>query len=269
MDVRATGNKRVYERWKDGVLGPVLRKAERVLVLTSRQGDEVVTRYGVRPRNICVLPNGVDDIYFQSEVGRDHEVGRGSEVGGGAEVSRDYEVARGSDGRPCRLLFVGRLSPQKDLPLLFDAVSLLGPRAELVVAGDGELRQSVEAMARGLGDQVKVVGAQTPLQLRQWYRWADALVSSSEREGMPLSFLEAMASGLPVVATDVAGTRETLAGAGKLVARSGAALAEAIDDLRTHPGEAEQMSQAGRQVVEPYRWSRITEMLEEIYHDVS
>ena len=246
MDVRATGRKRLYERWKDNVLGPVLRKAERVIVLSNGQRAEIVTRYRVTPRNICVLPNGVDDIYFQPRVARDHE------------------------GRPFRLLFVGRLSPQKDLPLLFDAVSLLGPKAELVVAGDGELRHDVEAMARGQRDgQVKVVGAQSPRQLRERYRWADALVSSSEREGMPLSFLEAMASGLPVVATDVSGTRETLAGVGRLVARSGAALAEAIDDLRTHPREAEQMGQAGRQLVEPYRWSRITEMLEEIYDGVA
>jgi phosphatidylinositol alpha-mannosyltransferase len=106
-------------------------------------------------------------------------------------------------------------------------------------------------------------------QLGEWYRWADALVSSSEREGMPLSFLEAMAGGLPVVATDVAGTRETLAGAGKLVARSATALAEAIEDLRAHPKAAEAMGEAGRQRVEPLRWSRITETLEEIYDGIS
>jgi glycosyltransferase involved in cell wall biosynthesis len=169
-----------------------------------------------------------------------------------------------------RLLFVGRLSPQKDLPLLFDAVRVLGPKAELVVAGDGELRHDVEAMARvSLSGQVRVVGAQTPQQLGEWYRWADVLVSSSEREGMPLCFLEAMASGLPVVATDVPGTRETLAGAGRLVPRSGTALAAAVDDLRTHPRQAEEMGAAGRHVVEPLRWSRITEMLEEIYDGIS
>ena len=244
MDVRATGQKRVYERWKDNVLGPVLRHADRVIVLSNCQQAEVVARYRVRPGNICVLPNGVDDVYFQPKVARPH------------------------GPRPLRLLFVGRLSPQKDLPLLFDAVRLLGPKVELVVAGDGELRKDVETMG-ALGGHTRVVGEQTPQQLGEWYRWADALVSSSEREGMPLSFLEAMASGLPIVATDVPGTRETLAGAGKLVARSGTALAAALDDLRTHPQEAEEMAEAGRQLVEPLRWSRIIEMLEEIYDGIS
>jgi glycosyltransferase involved in cell wall biosynthesis len=246
MDVRATGQKRLYERWKDNVLGPVLRRADRVIVLSNHQRAEVVARYRVRPERICVLPNGVDDVYFQPRAPRPYGPG------------------------PLRLLFVGRLSPQKDLPLLFDAVRVLGPKAELVVAGDGELRHDVEAMARAsLSGQARVVGAQTPQQLGEWYRWADVLVSSSEREGMPLCFLEAMASGLPVVATDVAGTRETLAGAGRLVPRSGTALAAAVDDLRTHPRQAEEMGAAGRQLVEPLRWSRITEVLEEIYDGIS
>lgn len=246
MDVRATGQKRLYERWKDNVLGPVLRRADRVIVLSDYQRAEVVARYRVQPGNISVLPNGVDDIYFHCKVARHHEPG------------------------PVRLLSVGRLSPQKDLPLLFDAVKLLGPKVELVVAGDGELRNDVEAMARAsLSGQARVVGTQTPQQLGEWYQWADALVSSSEREGMPLSFLEAMASGLPVVATDVPGARDTLAGVGKLVARSATALAAAIDDLRTHPREAQEMGEAGRQLVEPLRWLRITEMLEEIYDGIS
>jgi glycosyltransferase involved in cell wall biosynthesis len=199
----------------------------------------------VSPTRIRVLPNGVDDAYFQAKVGRYH------------------------GDRPFRLLFVGRLSPQKDLPLLLTAVSLLGANAELVVAGDGELRKDLEAMAGRRRDcSVTFVGTQTSQQLRDWYRWADALVSSSEREGMPLSFLEAMASGLPVVAPDVPGARETLAGVGKLVKRSGEALAQAIDELRTHPAEAERMAEAGRHLVEQYRWSRITGLLEEIYDGI-
>ncbi len=72
MDVRATGQRGVYERWKDSVLGPVLRRADCVIVLTASQQAEVVARYRVRAGNIRILPNGVDDVYFQSKAVRPH-----------------------------------------------------------------------------------------------------------------------------------------------------------------------------------------------------
>jgi glycosyltransferase involved in cell wall biosynthesis len=246
MDVPATGRRDAYRQWKRLVLGPILRMATRVLVLNGQQGDDVIERYGVVPSRVSVLPNGVEDVYFQPRV---------------------TERARAG---PLRILFVGRLSPQKDLPLLFAAVRRLGPEAELVVVGDGELRPQIERLARSQGrGSIKLVGSQSSEQVAAWYRWADVLVSSSESEGMPLALLEAMASGVPIVATDVAGTRETVAGAGLLVERAPEALAAAIEDLQQNPHKAEKMTDEGRRIVESRGWPEIIRQLEDIYYEIS
>jgi len=245
MDVKPTGQAGMYEHWKRFVLGPILRGAARVVVLSPEQAGQVTARYRVAPERVEVLPNGVEDLYFQP-----------------ASHQRRPED-------PFRVLFVGRLSPQKDLPLLFSALDRLHPDAELVVVGDGELRPQVENMARSLrGTSVRIVGQQTPDQVAAWYRWADVLLSSSEREGMPLSLLEAMASSLPVVATDVPGTRETVAGAAKLAERSPEALAVALEEVRGHPRLADEMAERGRKVVEARRWSAVVRQLEAMYDEI-
>ena len=78
------------------------------------------------------------------------------------------------------------------------------------VAAD-RLRAMLEALCRELDlTGVRMVGSQTTKQLVDWYRWADAFVLPSDKEGMPLAVLEAMASGLPVVATSVPGLRDTV-----------------------------------------------------------
>jgi len=168
-----------------------------------------------------------------------------------------------------RLLFVGRLSPQKDLPLLFDAVRVLGPKAELVVAGDGELRHDVEAMARvSLSGQVRVVGAQTPNSLASgtggltsWcrHRSGRACPSASWRR-----WRAACPSWLPT--SPGQGKRWPAREAGATVGdRSGGGGRRPPYP----PTTGREMGAAGRHVVEPLRWSRITEMLEEIYDGIS
>ena len=245
MDVKPTGRADMYEQWKRFVLAPILRRAARVVVLSREQASQVVERYRIVRARVEVLPNGVEDLYFQPATNE----------------------SRPED--PFRILFVGRLSPQKDLPLLFSALGRLQAGAELVVVGDGELRPQVENLARSLeGTRVRIVGQQTPDQVAAWYRWADVLLSSSEREGMPLSLLEAMASSLPIVATDVPGTRETVAGAAKLAERSSEALAMALEEVRGHPRMAEAMAERGRKVVEGRRWSDVIKQLETIYDDI-
>jgi glycosyltransferase involved in cell wall biosynthesis len=246
MDLKVTGRRGMFEHWKRFVLGPILRRAARVLVLSPQQADEVIERYSIASTRVSVFPNGVEDIYFQPGV-----------------------IERRPKG-PFRVLFVGRLSPQKDLPLLFAAVRRLGTEAEVVIVGDGELRPQIERLAQAEGaGRIRIIGKQNSAQVAEWYRWADVFLSSSEREGMPLSLLEAMASGVPIVATDVPGTRETVAAAGLLVDRSPEALATAIEDLRSHPRMAQEMVDRGRRSVEGRRWSEIIKQLECIYGEIS
>jgi glycosyltransferase involved in cell wall biosynthesis len=115
-----------------------------------------------------------------------------------------------------RLLFVGRVHPEKNLGSVMRQLAALPlamrKRFELHVVGDGAQRSELTALAEtvGLTAQVRWLGWQNKPALPQLYRQADALVNPSQYEGMPNVVLEAMASGLPVFASDVPGNRSVI-----------------------------------------------------------
>lgn len=134
---------------------------------------------------------------------------------------------------------VATLRPEKNLPRLLRAVQLLRARmpVRLVIVGDGSERAPLQALAQSLGiaDAVHFTGyCATPNVM---YRGFDVFALSSDTEQMPLSVLEAMASGLPVAATDVGDVRDMLAEANLpfVVRRDDAALSEALERLLRQP----------------------------------
>jgi len=109
------------------------------------------------------------------------------------------------------VLAVGRLEPVKNHPMLFRALALLGRRAPTVwVVGDGPCRDRYEALVRdmGLGDVVQFLGYR--YDIPRLTAAADVAVLTSVKEGMPRALMQAMAVGVPVVATAVRGTREVV-----------------------------------------------------------
>lgn len=110
-----------------------------------------------------------------------------------------------------RLLFVGRFQSQKNLPFLFREVARLEKGTfELHLVGDGPQRKMLDCLANNLGISDSIVwhGWLSREALPQIYRSVDCLVNSSLYEGMPNVVLEAMASGLPLLASNVAGNNE-------------------------------------------------------------
>jgi glycosyltransferase involved in cell wall biosynthesis len=110
------------------------------------------------------------------------------------------------------LVFVGRLDQQKDPLLLIESLKLSVaalPNLHLAVVGDGVLRSRVEEVVRvhGLTAQVHFLGVRPPLEIAEILRAADLYVLCSAYEGMPIATLEALATGLPVVCTDVGEVR--------------------------------------------------------------
>jgi len=110
------------------------------------------------------------------------------------------------------LVFVGRLDQQKDPLLLIESLKLSVasvPNLHLVIVGDGVLRSRVEEVVRvhGLTAQVHFLGVQPPLEIAEILRAADLYALCSAYEGMPIAMLEALATGLPVVSTDVGEVR--------------------------------------------------------------
>jgi len=131
----------------------------------------------------------------------------------------------------------GRLTPQKDFPNLFEAISLLQSTSRLWLAGIGELRAELEARVSelGLGERVRFLGPRS--DIADLMSAADGFVLGSSSEGLPMVLLEAAACNLPAVATDVGGVSEIVKpGTGLLVApKDPASLANAMADLEALP----------------------------------
>jgi len=110
------------------------------------------------------------------------------------------------------LVFVGRLDQQKDPLLLIESLKLsvaAVPNLHLAIVGDGVLRARVQEVVRAhrLAAQVHFLGVRPPMEIAEILRAADLYVLCSAYEGMPIAMLEALATGLPVVSTDVGEVR--------------------------------------------------------------
>lgn len=135
------------------------------------------------------------------------------------------------------LLCVGALVPVKGQQLALDALALI-PGATLVFAGDGPERGKLEkyAAALALSERVRFAGVLPQAEIAQLMAAADVMMLPSKSEGLANAWIEAMASGTPVVTADVGGAREAIrAGAGHIVARTPEAFAEAARELIRHP----------------------------------
>lgn len=234
------------------------RAAARVVAQCHDERGELV-RLGVPPSRINLVPSGVDLSRFHPDVAAD---------------------ARGA--RAPRILSVGRLVERKGYADLVDALPLV-PEAELVVVGGPPpeglaadpvaRRLTTLARERGVADRVRLVGAVPKEEMPAWYRSADLLACAPWYEPFGLTPLEAMACGVPVVATAVGGLTDTVADGvtGVLVPpRNPAALADALRDLLADPlrrlayGVA-----AGDRARGRYSWRTTASALAGVYAEVA
>lgn len=154
---------------------------------------------------------------------------------------------------------------------LTDRVS--DPDIHLAIVGDGPQRSELESAVRdrGLDDHVSVVGRVPPSRIHDYYAAADAYTQVSAYEGMPMTLLEAMASGLPLIGTDVPGIAEFVDNeTGRLVPpESPQAIADAMTALE-HVDRRKQLGRAClRRVAERYEIDRTVEAYHEIYAQVT
>jgi len=165
------------------------------------------------------------------------------------EVGAAPSHTRGGEP-PVQIVSVGRLAAPKDFSTLVAAVARLPEgRAHLRVLGDGPLRGALEAQRHELGLDGAVEFAGEVPDARLHLEDADVFVLSSLSEGMPVSILEAMAAGLPVVASAVPGLEEVvLEGQTGFLVPPGdaAALAARLGQLADDPGLRSSFGAAGR-----------------------
>jgi glycosyltransferase involved in cell wall biosynthesis len=175
----------------------------------------------------------------------------------GIDLER-YQPRAWCPGTPLRkAIHVARLDDSiKDQRTLLRALRLVvdrRPGFRLDIVGDGPDRAAVESLCDALNLRGNVTFLGRRDDVHALLPQADLFVLSSVTEGLPMTLLEAMASGLPIVSTDVGGISEVVArgATGLLVpSRSPARLADAILELAGDPGRAAQMGIAGRRRVE-------------------
>lgn len=154
-----------------------------------------------------------------------------------------------------RLIFVGRVAPVKGLRLLIEAMNALAdelPDLNLTIVGDGEDRNLIEDMAQPLGTRVHFTGYLSQDDVVGALAGADIAVLPSFAEGVPVFLMEALASGKPVIATQVAGVGELVrSGETGLLVPAGDldSLIQAIRDLAADPAGRTAMGITGRTVV--------------------
>jgi phosphatidylinositol alpha-1,6-mannosyltransferase len=167
--------------------------------------------------------------------------------GAGATITDEPVLALG---------FVGALfRPYKGLDVLLDALARTARPHTLEVVGDGQLRAGLEAQAArlGLGARVRFLGALPPGEaVYRFLRTRAAFVQPSRTEGLPRSLLEAMAVGLPALATAVGGVPELLDADELVRVEDAGALAQAIDRLAADPARRRRLAAENRQKVARY-----------------
>jgi glycosyltransferase involved in cell wall biosynthesis len=167
-----------------------------------------------------------------------------------------YRRDPGGNGK--RVAFVGRLDPVKGALLLIEAMAEVlksHPDATLTLAGDGPARAPAEARAAALGiaTSVHFAGFRTQGQVADLLANSDMLVLPSFAEGLPVVYMEALASGIPVVASRVAGVQELVEdGVTGFTVPPGdvPTLVDRMLRLMDDPTKAREMGEAGRKAVE-------------------
>lgn len=170
---------------------------------------------------------------------------------------------------------VGRLAPEKGQSTLIQAASSLVARGRdfhLVLLGDGNLLARLQEQCKRLGLEKKVHFAGQQEDVAVWLSYFDLFTLPSKWEGISMALLEAMASGLPVVATNVGGTPEVVRdGQTGFLTLPGdpQALAFAIERLLSDPDLRRRMGAAGRwRVKQHFTIERTLQQLEKLYHEL-
>lgn len=203
----------------------------------------------------------------------------GARIGGSFEiVPNGVDVGRFASAEPAdlgpgtKLLFVGRLDERKGFPVAVEAfASLAGthPDLRLVVVGDGPQRDAVQALPAGVRERVRMLGAVPNVDLPPISAACDLYAGPSVGgESFGVVLVEAMAAGLPVVASDTPGYDEVICEGqdGLLVPpRDPAALAAALARVLDDPNLAGRLRTAGRERAAGFDWTVVVDRIEDLY----
>lgn len=265
----------------------VLKRAHRVFHLTHKEAQDL---RAVSPGTLALeeLHNGMPTVdaahqrlgvrRVRSTANQPSRAVTGPEVSGRSDRELDGVVPLSpprTDRGP-RVLYLARMQDRKR-PLAFVAaatsVAEQFPEATFTLVGpdEGQGRAVTKAIAAsGLGERMSWVGAVDSAGARRWMSQSDVYVLPSINEPYPMSVLEAMAAGLPVVVTDSCGLSDTVreSGAGIVIDGSQESLNSAVARLLRDPHQRLEMGEAAARTIETtYAMSSVAQRLLRTYRD--
>jgi len=267
MDTRAPGWKGLLFAWYAKFWMPkILNSADAIIASTFDyiESSDARQNFIAQKTKWHQIPFGVDTDRFHP----------------GPKPTELFDAYGLSNENPT-LLFVGGMDiPHafKGIPVLLQAVKILEthiPNIQLVLVGDGEERERFELLAQGMGvsTNVRFVGRISNEELPSHYNMADLFVLPSIHQGeaFGMVLLEAMASGVPVLATDIPGVRSVAELAGITVERKNPeALAEGIASYLSLSLQEQQIKrvQARQVALNQFSWDYVIQSLQKLYTDL-
>ncbi len=251
------------------LFGPLLVQLyQRTLATyTVKKSDQIITTtdtYGATSRTVWqeeakVIPNAVDAKTFNPD-------------NDGSRVRKKHGIA----DHEKVVLYIGRIVYHKGLQYLVESACYLEDDVKYIIGGTGDFMENLEYSVKrfGLEDRVIFPGRIPNDELPEYYGAADVFVlpSISRLEAFGIVTLEAMASEVPVVVSDIPGVREVIVeGRHGLLAEPMKAIdiAGKVRTILENSDMSEKMGKAGRKVVEErYTWDIVAEQLEEVYKEL-
>ena len=251
LDVEASGPMGVLlPFYKKYFLSHVIKGASAITVLTDYYKKLISEKYDIKKSKITVIPNGT---YFRAAKNRKRSL-----------------------HSPIRLLFVGRLSVQKNVPLLLEARAVWTFQYKmnilLRIAGDGEKREEIKNLIKKLrlGKYVFMLGSVSPVQVQKLYNSSDVFILSSNSESFGTVVIEAMATATPVVATDIPAVRNIIKDEvnGLLVKQNPHDMALAIYNLCGNSSLRKSIVKNALIEVKKYNWEEVSNEYEKVYRNI-
>jgi glycosyltransferase involved in cell wall biosynthesis len=252
------------------------RFTDRIVCISPRQRDDICVRFKIAKMDkVSVIPLGFDLSKFRTPYGSKRK-----------EIREKYLQP---DAQETLLVgTIGRLTHIKNHRMLLEAVKCLRDFGknrffQFLIVGDGELRNDLAEHAAQLGVQDAVTFTGWQKDMPSMYSAMDMVVLTSMNEGTPVALIEAMAAGIPVVATDVGGVRDLL---GAVIEKSvdgyklaqngilvpsgeGKTLAKALLFLLENKGVSQEMVKRGKEfVLNRYTTERLVKDIETLYSDL-
>jgi glycosyltransferase involved in cell wall biosynthesis len=234
----------VLPAYKKIFLKKVLKNASKIIALNEDYRNLISRKYGISKNKIVVIPNATN-----------------------------FKISKTKKRESVKnILFVGRLSVEKNVLKLVEAFSLLKNKdIVLNIVGEGEKREEIENLIKKKSlKNIILHGRKEKQDLVKMYNKADIFLLPSEYECFSSTLLEAMATGTPIIASDVQGTRSVVKNNynGLLIKPTPEKIAESIKKLIEHPQLRKKLANNGLKEVKKYSWDKIVEQTEQVYREV-